>query len=52
MGKGDRERVIRVVGSVTARSSFPRERPLLGEWRWDMLAGPATELIGNLLARE
>lgn len=51
MGKGDRERVIRVVGSVTARSSFPRERPLLGEWRWDMLAEPATELIGNLLAR-
>ncbi|KAG8012103.1 hypothetical protein GBF38_004560 [Nibea albiflora] len=48
---GGWERVIRGVGSVTGRSSLPRERPLQGDGGGDTFTGPATELIGNLLAR-
>lgn len=29
----------------------PKREAITGRWRGDMLAGPATELIGNLLAR-
>lgn len=50
-GKRGLERFIRAVGSVTDRGFFPLREAITGRMEGDMLAGPATELIGNLLAR-
>lgn len=50
-GGGDHRGLESAVRSVTARSPLPRERPLWWVGGWEGAEGPATKLIGNLLAK-